>query len=84
MARKETVGQRVKRLRGEAGLSQRALCKGLDRVTYAYISRIEADARQPSLSTLRKIASRLGVTALYLETGSNAVKCPHCGRAAPK
>ena len=26
------------------------------------------------------LAKRLGVTALYLETGSDTVRCPHCGR----
>ena len=78
----ETVGARVKRLREEAGLSQRELTDGLDRVTYGYISRIESDRRQPSLRALREIAGRLGVTALYLETGSDRGVCPHCGRSA--
>src|SRR5438876_10923324 len=64
----ETVGQRLRRLRQERGLSQRELaCPG---VTYAYISRIEAGARRPSVKALRKLARRLGVAAEYLETGS--------------
>jgi len=78
----ETVGARIKRLREEAGLSQRELADGLDRVTYAYISRLEAGMRQPSLRALREIAKRLDTTALYLETGSDRARCPHCGRPA--
>jgi transcriptional regulator with XRE-family HTH domain len=77
MAR-ETVGRRLKRLREERGLSQRELSE--PGVSYAYISRIEAGARRPSLTALRKLATRLGVTALYLETGSDDGVCPHCGR----
>ena len=63
----ETVGQRLRRLRVERGLSQRALSsRG---VSYAYISRIEADARTPSVKALRLLAQRLGVSVDYLETG---------------
>jgi transcriptional regulator with XRE-family HTH domain len=80
--RSETIGKRVKRLRLERGLSQRELADTLNRVTYAYVSRIEADTRTPSLRTLRELAKRLGVTTLYLETGSDSVRCPHCGRDA--
>jgi tetratricopeptide (TPR) repeat protein len=48
-------------------LSQRALaCPG---VSYAYISRIEAGTRQPSMKALRQLARRLDVTAVFLETG---------------
>jgi transcriptional regulator with XRE-family HTH domain len=78
----ETVGQRIHRLRTEAGLSQRSLAQGLDRVGYAYISRIEAGTRQPSGKALRALAQRLGTTALYLETGREDTLCPHCGRGA--
>lgn len=65
----ETVGQRLRRLRLERGLSQRALAE--PGVSYAYISRIEADTRQPSVKALRKLAPKLGVSADYLETGSD-------------
>jgi transcriptional regulator with XRE-family HTH domain len=82
IARRETVGGRVKRLREEKGLSQRELAEGLPRVGYAFISRVESGQREPSLRTLRLLAERLGVTALYLETGSDNVRCPHCGRTA--
>lgn len=64
----ETIGQRLKRLRLERGLSQRELAA--PGVSYAYISRIEAGTRQPSVKALRRLATNLGVTADYLETGS--------------
>ncbi|MEX2646162.1 MAG: helix-turn-helix domain-containing protein [Gaiellaceae bacterium] len=65
----ETIGQRLRRLRLERGLSQRALAE--PGVSYAYISRIEAGTRQPSVKALRKLAPKLGVSADYLETGSD-------------
>src|SRR4029079_4670045 len=64
----ETVGQRLRRLRLERGYSQRDLSS--PGVSYAYISRIEASARRPSVKALRMLAQKLGVTAEYLETGS--------------
>src|SRR3954449_5716670 len=64
----ESIGQRLRRLRHERGLSQRELSS--PGVSYAYISRIEAGARRPSVKALRMLARKLGVTAGYLETGS--------------
>jgi len=63
----ETVGGRLKRLRTERRLSQRDLSE--PGVSYAYISRIEAGTRQPSVKALRKLAAKLGVSVDYLETG---------------
>jgi len=65
----ETIGERLKRLRLERGFSQRELAA--PGVSYAYISRIEAGTRQPSVKALRRLAGKLGVTADYLETGSD-------------
>src|SRR5688500_20374598 len=65
----ETIGVRLRRLRLERRLSQRELAS--PGVSYAYISRIEAGTRQPSVKALRKLARKLGVTAEYLETGSD-------------
>ena len=65
----ETIGQRLKRLRLERGLSQREL--SAPGVSYAYISRIEAGTRQPSVKALRRLAAKLRVSADYLETGSD-------------
>ena len=64
----ETIGRRLKRLRLARGLSQRELAA--PGVSYAYISRIEAGTRQPSVKALRRLAGKLGVSAAYLETGS--------------
>jgi tetratricopeptide (TPR) repeat protein len=63
----EGVGARLKRLRLQRGLSQRDLSS--PGVSYAYISRIEAGARTPSVKALRKLAQKLGVSVEYLETG---------------
>ncbi|CAN5240820.1 helix-turn-helix transcriptional regulator [soil metagenome] len=63
----EGVGARLKRLRLQRGFSQRDLSS--PGVSYAYISRIEAGARTPSVKALRKLAQKLGVSVEYLETG---------------
>lgn len=63
----ETVGQRIRRLRLERGLSQRTLSG--PGISYAYISRIESGSRRPSLKAMRHLARRLGVDLEYLETG---------------
>ena len=64
-----TVGERIRERRLALGLSQRNLaCEG---VSFAYISRLEANARQPSLKALRKMASKLGVSLHWLETGED-------------
>jgi tetratricopeptide (TPR) repeat protein len=61
------VGARLRQAREAAGLTQRQL--SFEGCTAAYISRIEAGARVPSLQILREFAQRLGVTADYLATG---------------
>jgi tetratricopeptide (TPR) repeat protein len=63
----EGVGARLKRLRLQRGFSQRDLSS--PGVSYAYISRIEAGARTPSVKALRKLAQKLGVSVEFLETG---------------
>jgi tetratricopeptide (TPR) repeat protein len=63
----EGVGARLKRLRVAQGFSQRDLSS--PGVSYAYISRIEAGARTPSVKALRKLAQKLAVSVEYLETG---------------
>src|SRR3954453_12730442 len=65
----ETIGRRLRRLRLARGFSQRELSG--PGVSYAYISRIEAGTRQPSVKALRVLARKLGVSAEYLETGSD-------------
>lgn len=65
----ESIGQRLRGLRLERQLSQRELSS--PGVSYAYISRIEAGARRPSVKALRQLARKLGVSVEYLETGSD-------------
>ena len=63
----ETLGQRLRRLRKEKGLSQQAISgPGL---TTAHISRIEAGLRRPSVRAIRALAKQLDVSPEYLETG---------------
>jgi tetratricopeptide (TPR) repeat protein len=63
----EKLGERLRRLRKERGLSQQAISgPGL---TTAHISRIEAGLRRPSVRAIRALAKQLDVTPEYLETG---------------
>jgi tetratricopeptide (TPR) repeat protein len=63
----ETVGERIRRLRRERGLSLRRLSS--PGVSFTYLSRIESGARTPSVQVIRKLARRLSVSPQYLETG---------------
>src|SRR5881398_1049017 len=67
MAKRESIAERLRRLRLERGMSQRDLSS--PGVSYAYISRIEAGARTPSVKAMRLLAQKLGVTVEQLETG---------------
>jgi transcriptional regulator with XRE-family HTH domain len=62
-----TVGERIRQRRLELGLSQRELAS--EGVTYAYVSRLEANTRTPSIKVLRKLATKLDVSVHWLETG---------------
>ncbi len=66
------VGRRVRAARETAGLTQKALA--FPGCTTAYISRIEAGKRIPSLQILAELAKRLGVSAEFLATGSQSVQ----------
>lgn len=61
------MGQRLKEVRERAGLSQRQLA--FPGCSSAYISRIEAGFRTPSLQVLQLLGQRLGVTGQWLATG---------------
>jgi tetratricopeptide (TPR) repeat protein len=61
------VGRRLRDAREQAGLSQRQL--SFPGCSPAYISRIEAGDRIPSLQLLREMGRRLGVSEDYLATG---------------
>jgi tetratricopeptide (TPR) repeat protein len=64
---KEPIGSRIRRLRNERGLSQRAITG--PGVSISYVSRVESGERIPSMKALRVIAPKLGVSTEYLETG---------------
>jgi transcriptional regulator with XRE-family HTH domain len=61
------VGRRLREARERSGLSQRQL--SFPGCSPAYISRIEAGDRIPSLQLLREMGRRLGVSEDYLATG---------------
>jgi transcriptional regulator with XRE-family HTH domain len=66
----QAIGDRLREARVRAGLSQRELSE--PGVSYAYISRIEAGVRTPSVKVLRKLAPKLGVSVSWLETGHDS------------
>jgi transcriptional regulator with XRE-family HTH domain len=66
------VGRRLKDARLEAGLSQRQL--SFPGCSAAYISRLEAGDRVPSLQLLRKLATKLNADEQYLATGVERVE----------
>jgi len=61
------VGARLKQARERVGLSQRQLA--FPGCTAAYISRIEAGARVPSLQMIQELALRVDVAGQWLATG---------------
>src|SRR5215469_2892881 len=62
-----SLGQRLRALRVERGLSQAELAGDL--MSPSYVSLIEADRRSPEREVLTGLAHRLGCSALFLETG---------------
>ena len=63
------VGARIRGARHAAGLKQRELT--FEGCTAAYLSRVEAGQRIPSLQILTRLADRLGTTAEFLATGKH-------------
>ena len=70
----EAVGRRLKEARLDAGLSQRQL--SFPGCSAAYISRLEAGDRVPSLQLLRKLAAKLNADEQYLATGVEQITQP--------
>lgn len=60
----ETFGDRLRRLREEAGLTQSALAG--DRLHPSYVSLLEAGRRSPTRESVELLAQRLGVTPAQL------------------
>src|SRR4051794_41571351 len=67
----ETIGQRLRRVRTERGLTQRSLA--CDGVSHAHISRIEAGTREASVKALRILPAPLGVSSDYPQHGPHPV-----------
>lgn len=64
-----TIGEKIKSLRKERGMTQAELSDGI--VTRNMLSLIENGSARPSLSTARAFAERLGVPAEYLISDSD-------------
>jgi tetratricopeptide (TPR) repeat protein len=64
------LGERLRRLRREAGLTQSELAGG--RFSKEYVSQIERGKTRPTPETLAWLAERLGVDAALLEHGVSA------------
>ena len=63
----DAMGRRIKRLRRQQGMSQKALAGSL--ITPAYLSMIEGGRREPSPAVVAALAERLGTTEEHLRTG---------------
>ena len=57
------LGERIRKLRVERGLSQRQLCG--DKITRNMLSQIENGSARPSMDTLRYLAQQLGLPLSY-------------------
>ena len=70
-----TMGERLRRAREEAGLSQRQVCG--DQITRNQLSQLEHDRVGPSVETLRYLAGQLGRPVSYFldETPSICWRC---------
>ena len=67
MAGEETLGDRIRKLRHEKGLSLAKVAK--DDFSRAFLNQVELGKAQPSTRVLRVIASRLGARVDYLLDG---------------
>ena len=67
----ETLGQRLRRLRTERGLSQEELARKAGIAARAQISRFEGGTRNPGPEALQSLANVLGVSLTYLISGTD-------------
>jgi transcriptional regulator with XRE-family HTH domain len=61
-AMEETIGQRIKKYRIQAGLSQAALAKACGWKSQSRVGNYEVDSREPTFADLDAIAKAVGVT----------------------
>jgi len=67
-----SIGKRIRKRRQILEMTQKELAEAIG-VTPQHISAIEQDKRDPSLSSLGKLAEELGATIDYLVTGKESV-----------
>ncbi|RLC62152.1 MAG: hypothetical protein DRI01_07365 [Chloroflexi bacterium] len=67
-----SIGKRIRKRRQILEMTQKELAEAIG-VTPQHISAVEQDKRDPSLSSLAKLAEELGVTIDYLVTGKESV-----------
>ena len=60
-----TLGQKLKKLRTEKGLTQKNLADQLN-VTFQTVSKWESDINEPDIATLKELAKFYGCTYDYL------------------
>jgi transcriptional regulator with XRE-family HTH domain len=70
-----TLGERLRLLRKEKGLSLRKAAVSVD-LSVAYIFRLEADDANPSLNVLERLAKVYGVTLEELTAGTRETSRP--------
>src|SRR5437763_5083002 len=69
MDEKETLGQRIRRIRQDRGLSLAKVVR--DDFSRAFLNQVELGKSRPSIRVLRIIAERLGTEAEYLLEGQD-------------
>jgi DNA-binding XRE family transcriptional regulator len=67
----DSLGERVRVLRLERGLTQEELAGS--RFSKEYLSQIERGVSRPTLTTIAWLAERLGADPIFLETGVGGV-----------
>ena len=67
---RETLGQRIKRIRGERGMSLAKVVR--EDFSRAFLNQVELGKARPSIRVLRIIADRLGTEVEYLLQGHQA------------
>ena len=58
------LGETIRRIRAEKGLNLRELAE-ITKLTPSFLSQVERDLAEPSITSLRKIADALGVPIFY-------------------
>lgn len=77
------INLRIKEICSQKGITQKVLSEMIG-VSTTSLSRIITNEQKPSLDTLEKIASALGVEVYELFAPDNSkegiIHCPHCGK----